>query len=286
MWRGTWFSRSIFCTAFFAGVLASTDVGAEPGPKVKRIIHVVFENADYEEALAQPVFARLARSGVLFTQSFGVTHPSQPNYIAMIAGGTLGVKLNQEVNLDSRHLGDLFEEKGLSWANYAEDFPGNCYLGMTRGKYARKHVPFLSFRNVQRDPTRCDRIRTGDRFFRDFQARLLPEYSLFVPNLDQDGHDTDPKHASEWFQSRFEKVWSDTDFMKETLFMVTYDESEKYLGPNHILTFLFGANVRPGLEVTDHVDHYSFLLLIEGVFGLESINRNDLKARRIRGLWQ
>ncbi len=30
----------------------------------------------------------------------------------------------------------------------------------------------------------------------------------------------------------------------------------------------------------------SFLRLIEGVFGLESLNRNDLKARRIRGLWQ
>lgn len=286
MGRAAWFGRSILCAAFVAGVFASNRVGAEPGPKVKRIIHVVFENADYQDALAQPVFARLARSGVLFTQSFGVTHPSQPNYIAMIAGSRLGVNHNQEVNLDSRHLGDLLEEKRLSWANYAEDFPGSCYLGMTRGKYARKHVPFLSFRNVQRDSARCDRIRTGERFFKDFDARLLPEYSLFVPNLDQDGHDTDPKHASEWFQTRFKKVWSDTEFMKETLFMVTYDESEQYLGPNHILTFVFGANVRPGLEVKDRVDHYSFLRLIEEVFGLLSLDRNDLKAPRIVGIWQ
>lgn len=261
-------------------------VPANAAPAVKRVVHIVFENADYEDALSQAPFQRLARSGVLFTQSYGVVHPSQPNYIAMVAGSTLGVRLDSEVNLNARHLGDLFEEKGLNWAAYAEDYPGGCFTRMTRGKYARKHVPFLSFRNVQRDPVRCARIRDGNQFFRDFEAGTLPEYSFFTPNLDQDGHDTDARHAAEWFQNRFAGVLNDARFMKDTLFLVTYDESEHYFQPNRILTFLVGANVRPGLQVKERVDHYTFLRMIEDVFGLGSLNLNDLKASRLPGVWQ
>jgi hypothetical protein len=276
----------VFFIATFFWVMVPFAWASTPKSTARRVIHIVFENADYEDALSQKVFARLARSGVLFTRSFGVTHPSQPNYIAMVAGSRLGVSMNGEVNLDSRHLGDLLEEKGLTWAVYAEDFPGNCFLGMSRGKYVRRHVPFLSFRNVSGDPARCERVRTGDRFFKDYGTGKLPEYSLFVPNLDQDGHDTGPKRASEWFEGRFAGVLNDAVFLKDTLFLITYDESEKYLGPNHILTFLFGANARPGLEVREPVNHYTFLRMIEEIFGLGSLNQNDLKARSLPGLWQ
>jgi hypothetical protein len=38
-----------------------------------------------------PYINSLATSGALFTNSFAVTHPSQPNYLALFSGSTQGV---------------------------------------------------------------------------------------------------------------------------------------------------------------------------------------------------
>lgn len=74
------------------------------GKDFDRIVIVVFENQDYEDAAADPYFSTLAEkhngnilhcysalcyahyniyfSGVQLTNFFGLTHPSQPNYVS------------------------------------------------------------------------------------------------------------------------------------------------------------------------------------------------------------
>ena len=110
-----------------------------PGKLFDRIIVVVLENTNYDDALRQPFQSSLARNGALLTRYSGITHPSQPNYIALISGSTQGVSGNQNINLSVKHLGDLLEEKGHDWATYAEGFPGNCFTGSSYGNYVRKH---------------------------------------------------------------------------------------------------------------------------------------------------
>src|SRR6185503_13744968 len=103
------------------------------------------------DAVKMPYLAALAKRGALLSNDHAEVHPSQPNYIAMIAGSSHGVDDDRRVTLDERHIGDLLEEHGLTWKVYAEDYPGHCFLGSSRGLYARKHVPFPSFKNVQTD---------------------------------------------------------------------------------------------------------------------------------------
>ena len=74
--------------------------------------------------------------------------------------------------------------------------------------------------------------------------------------------------------------------MKDTLFIVTFDESESYFGPNRIYTALIGANVSPGKKIEDKFDHYSILAMIEDLFHLGSLNRMDRTAPRISDIWQ
>jgi phosphatidylinositol-3-phosphatase len=40
---------------------------------------------------AAPLVSTLAVHGALFTGSYAITHPSQPNYLALFSGGTQGV---------------------------------------------------------------------------------------------------------------------------------------------------------------------------------------------------
>ena len=255
-------------------------------PAFKRVIWVVLENTDYDEALAQPFFKKLTEQGILFSNMHAETHPSQPNYIAMIAGSTLGVRGDGNVDLDGSHLGDLLEQKGLTWKAYAEDYPGGCFLGKTSERYARKHVPFLSFTNVQKNPARCANIVNAKDFERDFSNGTLANFSMYIPNLDNDGHDTSPAYSNKWLQKTFGAKLSDASFMKDTLFVVTYDESESYLSDNQIFTVAVGANAVPGSKYSLKANHYSLLKTVEDVFGLGSLNRNDAAAQVPAGVWR
>src|SRR4051812_38970344 len=81
----------------------------------KKVMVVIFENADYQDALKQPYFSELAKQGALFTNFIAETHPSQPNYLALIAGDTMGVRGDGNADVDGTHIGDLLEKKGKTW---------------------------------------------------------------------------------------------------------------------------------------------------------------------------
>ena len=269
--------------------LASTFcmVPADAGePSFKRVIIVVLENTNYNDALKQPNFAKIANDGAVFTQFMAETHPSQPNYIAMIAGDTLGVKNDSPANLGANHIGNLLTSKSLNWKVYAEGLPSNCFLGTTSGRYARKHVPFISFLNVQQNPVECSKIVNSSQFQNDVTNDQVPAFSMYIPNLDDDGHDTGADYAGQWLSKEFGGVLSNSKFMKDTLIVITFDESESSSAKNQIYTVLIGANVTPRSKVDTLTNHYSVLRTIEDQFALGTLGKNDATALPIKGIWQ
>jgi acid phosphatase len=116
-----------------------------------RVLNIVLENQNYTSAMKDPFLAQLAHMGASFSNFQALMHPSYPNYPAMVAGSTFSVQSNDQVTLpdDNSHrtIGDF-----LDWKNYAEDYPSEpqLFLG-DRGKYVRKHVPFLSFAKIQQE---------------------------------------------------------------------------------------------------------------------------------------
>lgn len=251
----------------------------------KKVVVVVLENAGYDEAIAQPFLSKLASQGALLTDFHAVDHPSQPNYIAMIAGDTLGVDGDGVVNLDARHLGDLLEAAGKTWKVYAQGYPGGCFLGAGRGAYARKHVPFLSFKNVSRDPKRCANVGDDSGFLAAAKSGGLPDFSFFVPDLDNDGHETGAAYADRWLASYFGPLLRDSAFTRDTLLAVTFDEDDM-TGDNRIYTALYGASVAPSSGSNAPLTHYSLLRTIEDALGLATLGKNDASAAPISGVWR
>src|SRR5262249_48356691 len=120
----------------------------------------------------------------------------------------------------------------LRWRNYAENYPASPndsgpFLRGKQGRYARKHVPFLSFKKIQTsafhdivsvDTQRKDNLFVQDisGFIADPERHPLPEYIFYSPNLDDDGHDpaTRPavglRKASNWLFS-FLTTWLNFD---------------------------------------------------------------------------
>mmetsp|Transcript_24796 Transcript_24796/g.35563 ORF Transcript_24796/g.35563 Transcript_24796/m.35563 type:complete len:385 (-) Transcript_24796:200-1354(-) len=248
---------------------------------------IVLENQHYDNVMKDPYFKNISSNGTLFSNFFGITHPSYPNYLAMVGGDTFGVTSNTQVNLVNSSIADLLEKNNLTWKGYAGDYPGNCYLSSSNsnGTYTRKHVPFLSFQSIQTNATRCRNVVPASQFQADWNSRTLPNYSFYTPNMNDDGHDTSIAYSAQWLKNILEPLLSDEEGMNGTLIEVTYDEAFPVTGDNHIYTVLFGPMVQAGRNITTKYDHYDMLKTVEYNFNLGTLGRKDMTGKVISELW-
>lgn len=97
----------------------------QTGKVFDRFVEIWLENTDYDKAAGDPSLAYLASKGITLSNYFGVTHPSEPNYVAAIGGDNFGMdndNFNQVADNVSTVV-DLLEDKGISWGSYQEDMP-------------------------------------------------------------------------------------------------------------------------------------------------------------------
>jgi phospholipase C len=261
---------------------------APVGKHFDHVVIVVLENEGTDQALADPYISSLARRGAWFSRYYAITHPSFPNYLAIVAGSTFGLDSDHRPPpLKGATIADRLEEKNLTWKSYAEDYPGGCYLGSGAGAgkltptaaptelYARKHVPLLAFASIQNDPGRCAHVVGASQFIRDARAGKLPNYSFYTPNMFNDGHDTSLEASSKWLQGFIRRLDGTIAMHQRTLVVITWDEGGNR--DNKVLTLLLGDVVNPGKYSTP-LTHFSLLRTIENNFGLSTVGAGDKRA--------
>jgi hypothetical protein len=256
----------------------------------EQVIVVVLENQGIRAVMRDPYIQSLTKEAAWFSNYEAITHPSFPNYLALIAGSTFGIEDDDtDKALKGPSIADRLEARGLTWKAYAENYPGNCFLGRSSGSgrvtpksppmalYARKHVPFLAFENIQRDKNRCANVVNDREFWRDARAGRLPHYAFYTPNMLNDGHDSSLGYSTKWLNGFIDRLKASSD-LEGALVVVTWDEGgDADHGGNHILTMLLGPEIVPG-EYDEEVTHYSLLRSIERNFGLEPMHSGDREA--------
>ncbi len=225
---------------------ALTVHAAAPGPipRPDRVVIVIEENESFARIIgnkAAPYINKLAGEGALMTRSFGVAHPSQPNYLALFSGSTHGVGNNDcRRSLTGDNLASELRRTGLSFASYAESIPSAGYTGCIYGHYARKHNPAVNWQGVN---IPASSNLPFDSFPSDYSK--LPTVSLVIPNLLNDMHDGEPPKAimrgDEWLKQNLDAyaTWAATH---NSLLIVTWDEDSES-GENHIPTIFVGPMV-------------------------------------------
>jgi acid phosphatase len=98
--------------------------------------------------------AYLATQGILLTNYYASTHPSEPNYVSVVGGDVFGIGDDNLHALPSQvaSVVDILEEKGISWAEYQEDMPYTGFQGFNYTvpandyvEYVRKHNPLVVY---------------------------------------------------------------------------------------------------------------------------------------------
>jgi phosphatidylinositol-3-phosphatase len=242
---------------------------AMPGlPRPDHIVIVIFENKDVDQVLGSdqaPFLNELARTGVEFTNAHAEVHPSQPNYLALFAGSTLGVTDDSCLPpLSAPNLATQLAAVGQTFVGYSEDLPEPGFTGCRSGSYAQKHAVWAAFTNL---PPGSHRPWTAWPSTYD----QLPTVAAVIPNLCNDMHDCDVATGDRWLRENLSDylTWARGH---NSLLLVTFDESDSSRGSNRIVTLLDGTRLRPG-RVAEPIDHYRLLRTIEAMYGLPGLGR-------------
>lgn len=218
--------RNAVAGAVLAGALGASPAGAAAMPSYDHVVLIILENHSTNQIVGShtktPALNRLAATYGLATNYYAISHPSEPNYVAMLGGDTFGIadddafyckpgmadwgcaQANESgyVNhtVDAPNLAAQLDAHGIRWKGYFEDIPKPGSLvyrwpspqtpvaGKPDSLYASKHNGFMTFKSVQVDPRRAEKIVGFDALDRDIAADTLPRFATIVPDQCNDMH--------------------------------------------------------------------------------------------------
>jgi acid phosphatase len=205
----------IFAFAGASTSIAQTETDANVAvpaalPLPAHVVVVIEENHGYSQVIGSPqapYINTLASDGALFTNAHAITHPSEPNYLALFSGSTQGITDDScPHTFSAANLGSELIAAKKTFMGYSEGLPSIGSQVCTYGKYARKHAPWTDFSNVP----------SGDnKPFSTFPTTFanLPTISWVVPNLLDDMHDGTIQQADSWLQTHLQAyvTWAKTN---------------------------------------------------------------------------
>lgn len=313
-WMSVW--SVIALTLALAGCAASsqsaTDVSSKPVPRYDHIFLIVMENHDYGGIIGAkdaPHLNTLANTYGLATNYWAVSHPSEPNYVAMIGGSTFGITDDASYTqhqINAPYLGSQLEDARLTWKSYQQGLPTAGYPGETASLgdsvYASKHNPFLNFLAHYPERQRAAEMQKSVPFSQlqaDLSAGAAPNLSFIVPSLCDDMHGDAACGSANLVQEGdnfvfglvnqilASGVWSQGN----NAIIITWDEGQVGLGftptnptadGGHVATIVITNHGPRGLRDNTAYDHYSLLLTIEGAFGLGCVQQSCDSAHGVQ----
>jgi acid phosphatase len=251
------------------------------------VLLFVLENHEQTEALdSMPYLSSLARTYGRTTDYHAITHPSLPNYLALVAGSTFGIRDDDAPSAHPLTGSSIFDQAlahGLTAKLYAESMPGRCALASTTS-YAVKHNPWAYFTGaVERRNCRRHDIPMGTpaagNLAHDSAAGTLPRVGVAIPNICDDAHDCPLSTADSWLHRWLPQLMAGPQYRSGRLaIVVTFDEDDGSV-PNTVLTVVVSRQTQR-IRATAPYTHFSWLRCAETMLGL-SLLRNARSARSL-----
>ena len=278
-------------SAFTASANFTTSTsGATSLPIPDHVVVVVFENHAYQQIIGNTAAPRInafatEANTTLFTQSYGIEHPSQPNYLDLFAGSNQGVTNNllPAAHFTTMNLARALINGGRTFKYYSEDLPSIGWDGETNLGYARKHNALANWMGTGTNQVSSNLNLPMTSFPTDFTT--LPTVSFVSPNLTNSMHDGTGNAAittgDNWFYSKIYPyvVWARTH---NSLLIFTFDEDDN-VSANRVATIFSGQMVVAGQNATG-INHYNILRTIEDLYGVAH-SGNAATAVPIHGCW-
>jgi hypothetical protein len=180
--------------AMFQPILLSAQEHHSARNNFKHVFVIMMENTGYDALIGNtnaPFVNQAASRYGLATSYFGVTHPSQPNYIAATSGSTNGVADDNDTTIDVPNIVDQLDSKHKTWKAYMQSY-SLCVTPLDHAcgnqLYERKHNPFISYLDVQSKPARVANIVDFSQLSTDLASGHVADYVWISPDQCHDMH--------------------------------------------------------------------------------------------------
>jgi phosphatidylinositol-3-phosphatase len=266
-------------------------------PKFDHIVMIMLENEDFDKVIGNsdmPNFNKLANENVLLTKYDAVTHPSLPNYIALIGGDTFGIKDDcTDCFINAPSLPDLIEASGRTWKTYQEDIPSPCFVG-DAGDYVQKHDPFIYFDPIRLDKARCENsVVSFDALKSDIAADALPNFIFITPNMCHNSHDCSLGVADDWLEEQLNTLIPALEKDGSNyLVVVMFEEgaNDSFFGDRaggRVPVILLSPQAKNNFQDDTPYSHYSLLKTISNAWGLSYLGHvADENTKVINEPWK
>lgn len=257
-------------------------------PKPDHVVIVILENHEYFQvvgSLEAPYINSLVKDTytTLFTRSYIIEHPSQPNYLDLFSGDNQGV--NDDFHPDNEpfttpNLARQLIDAGKSFVTYSEDLPMVGYNGDVYGHYVRKHNPAANWMGTGKNQIPPTTNQPFTVFPSDYNK--LPTVCYVVPSQIHDMHNGSVPAGDDWVKKYLDAYiqWAKTH---NSLFILTFDE-DNYGYSEHIVTLFTGEMVKGGSNKMS-INHFNVLRTIEWMYGLPYAGE-AAKVKTIDNCWR
>ncbi|MFD0638251.1 alkaline phosphatase family protein [Catenulispora yoronensis] len=271
-------------------------------PGFDHVFVVYMENEDYSGIIGNtskaPYINSLLSQGTSLSQAYATTHPSDPNYVALAAGGLYGLHDNSvgTTTINAPHLGNSVDSAGKTWKAYVENENGNCDYS-SHGYYAPDDVPFTYFQNFKSDKSATGYCAQHDqpltRMTTDLAAAsTTPNFVWFEPDDCDDMESCGITAGDNWLKATLPTIFNSPAWTQQkSLLILTWDEgATKAYGPNYpnrIPTLLLGSQntVKAGYTSSQRTDQYGLLRTVDRALGLAPLTNNDAYAATVNDAW-
>ncbi|ACU70921.1 phosphoesterase [Catenulispora acidiphila DSM 44928] len=271
-------------------------------PGFDHVFVVYMENEDYSGIIGNtsqaPYINSLLSQGTSLSQSYAITHPSDPNYVALAGGGLYGLHDNSigTTTINAPHVGNSTEAVGKTWKTYVENENGNCDY-TSHGYYAPDDVPFAFFQDFKADESPTGYCGQHDQPLTQMTADLrsaatTPNFVWFEPDDCDDMESCGVTAGDTWLKTTLPSIFNSPAWTQQkSLLILTWDEgATKAYGPNYsnrIPTLLLGSQntVKAGYTSSQRTDQYGLLRTVDKALGLASLTNNDAYAATVNDAW-
>jgi len=185
-----------------AVLLGSTGGAGANGPRfdrarLDRVFIIILENHSQQSVIGDPntpYITSLAGQYGQATNYYGVTHPSEPNYVAATSGSNWWTNNDNPANVfDHTNIVTELDAANIPWAAYMEAMPSAGYTGSfwpssSTPLYANKHNPFVLYSDVLASPDDLNQIKPYTSLASDLNGRNPPDYVWITPDQCNDMH--------------------------------------------------------------------------------------------------
>ncbi len=267
----------------------------------QHVFVIMMENTSYTSLIGNPNAPFINATSQNFGSAanyFGVTHPSQPNYIAATSGSTNGVTGDGDVTVNVPNIVDQLESNSRTWKAYMQSY-ALCTTPLDHScgnqLYERKHNPFISYTDVQTNAARVAKIVDLSQFSTDLANNTVPNYSWISPDQchDMHGRASTPSDPCDFSQVQSLIATGDA-FLKATVnqimnsqtwqnsnsaIFIIWDESDFPFGDTsgccdanpgggHVVSLVLLSENETARTSSVAYNHYSMLSTIEGAWNL------------------